>query len=177
MLRSLSDPTKTDKDTCHSYLDVYDELLTPLKDSAKNVLEVGILKGGSIEMWNRFFTSATVHAVDITPPPALDGDRIVTYTGNAYDRQWAVNTFKNITFDMVLDDGPHTLQSMVDFATIYGNMIAPNGVWIIEDVQDINWCSTIINHLPESLKKNAYVVDRRHIKGRYDDIIIIAKNV
>jgi len=35
------------------------------KNTAKNVLEVGIYNGGSIKLWNDFFTNANVYAIDI----------------------------------------------------------------------------------------------------------------
>ena len=48
MLSALVDDTRTDKNTVHSYLDLYQELLSSRKNSAKSVLEVGIHLGGSI---------------------------------------------------------------------------------------------------------------------------------
>ena len=52
-LVSLIDNTETDKNTVHSYLDLYEALLSPKKDTARNILEVGIgdfkeKNGGSI---------------------------------------------------------------------------------------------------------------------------------
>ena len=46
---------KTDKNTTHSYLPLYEYLLNPIKDSAKSVLEVGVSKGGSIKLWKDYF--------------------------------------------------------------------------------------------------------------------------
>ena len=45
---------KTDKNTVHSYLPLYQKLLESKKETAKNVLEVGMLNGGSIKLWNDF---------------------------------------------------------------------------------------------------------------------------
>jgi hypothetical protein len=58
-LVDLVDNSKTDKNTVHSYLPLYQELLQGKKDTAKNVLEVGIgnfgdKNGGSIKMWRDF---------------------------------------------------------------------------------------------------------------------------
>ena len=65
MLSALVDDTRTDKNTVHSYLDLYQELLSSRKNSAKSVLEVGIHLGGSIKLWYDFFPNATIHALDI----------------------------------------------------------------------------------------------------------------
>ena len=37
--------SRTDKNTVHSYLPLYEKLLISKKETAKNVLEVGILNG------------------------------------------------------------------------------------------------------------------------------------
>jgi hypothetical protein len=36
---------------------------------------------------------------------------------------------------MVLDDGPHTLESMIKFIEFYSQILADDGILIIEDVQ------------------------------------------
>ena len=62
----------TDKDTTHSYLDLYDILLKPLQDTATHVLEVGIgnfeeKNGGSLLLWTKYFSKATTYGIDILP--------------------------------------------------------------------------------------------------------------
>lgn len=59
-LEEIVDNTKTDKNTIHSYLPLYQKLLISKKETAKNVLEVGIYNGGSIKLWSDFFTNANV---------------------------------------------------------------------------------------------------------------------
>jgi len=41
-LIDLVDNSRTDKNTIHSYLEIYQELLSRKRDTAKNVLEIGI---------------------------------------------------------------------------------------------------------------------------------------
>jgi len=53
-LEELVDNDRTDKNTIHSYLPLYQKLLIKKKETAKNVLEIGIYKGGSIKLWNNF---------------------------------------------------------------------------------------------------------------------------
>ena len=61
-LIDLIDDSKTDKNTIHSYLGLYQSLLEKKKDTAKNVLEVGIWMGGSIKLWSDFFLARGVIA-------------------------------------------------------------------------------------------------------------------
>ena len=59
-LEEIVDNLRTDKNTTHSYLPLYQTLLKSKKESAKNVLEVGIgdfgeKNGGSIKLWKDYF--------------------------------------------------------------------------------------------------------------------------
>lgn len=55
----------TSKNTTHSYLPIYDKLFSRFKDKEINMLEVGVADGGSIELWNDYFTKATIFGFDI----------------------------------------------------------------------------------------------------------------
>ena len=178
-LKELVDNTRTDKDTRHSYLDLYQELLIKKKETAKNVLEVGICDGGSIKLWSDFFINADVYGLDIMDSNKVwDGiknkDRIILHTeSDAYNNGFFNNNFlnKNIKFDFMLDDGPHTLESMIQFIKLYSQIMTSDGILIIEDVQSWNWINILANSVPENLKKFIKTYDLRHIKGRYDDIV------
>jgi len=178
-LEELVDNTRTDKNTLHSYLPLYQKLLIGKKESAKNVLEIGILNGGSIKLWKDFFTNATVHGLDIIN---IDNvwekikfkDRINLYTSfQAYNEE-NFNTYlvsQNIKFDFMLDDGPHTLESMKQFIKLYSQIMTEDGILIIEDVQSWDWIDILKNEVPEHLQKYIKVYDLRENKNRYDDII------
>ena len=178
-LEELADNNITDKNTAHSYLSLYQELLVKKKETAKNVLEVGISRGGSIKLWHDFFTNANIYGLDIINSYEVwdaikNKDRIIlhTYT-DAYNIEIFTSNFlnKNIKFDFMLDDGPHTLESMIQFIKLYSQIMTPDGILIIEDVQSWDWISILKNEVPENLKKFIKVYDLRHVKGRYDDIV------
>ena len=179
MLKSLVDNTRTDKNTVHSYLDLYETLLSKKKNTAKNVLEVGIYNGGSIKLWYDYFPNATVHALDIININSVwdvlkNNDRIKLYTStNAYDENKFKENFldKNIKCDFMLDDGPHTLQSMIDFIRLYSQIMTDDGILIIEDVQKWEWIDILKNQVPESLKQYVKVYDLRANKNHSDDIV------
>lgn len=170
---------KTDKFTGHSYLDTYEEFLSPKKDSAKNILEIGVSAGGSILLWRDYFINAQVYGVDIeeTPPDILNSspERITIIKQNAYDLNFMKENFldKNIKFDILMDDGPHTLDSFHFFARHYSSLLAPQGVLVIEDIPELELTPGIINCFPEHLRSLAKVVDLRHVKNKWDDILIV----
>jgi hypothetical protein len=71
----------------------------------------------------------------------------------------------------MLDDGPHTLDSMTQFIRLYSQVMKDDGILIIEDVQSWDWLSVLTNQVPDHLKQYVKVYDLRHNKGRYDDIV------
>jgi hypothetical protein len=183
-LEEIVNNSKTDKNTVHSYLQLYQKLLISKKETAKNVLEVGIgdfgeKNGGSIKLWRDFFTNATIYALDILPidrvmDELLNDDRVILYTSsNAYDNEFFTTHFlnKNIKCDFMLDDGPHTLESMKQFIKLYSQIMTDDGILIIEDVQSWDWIDTLKNEVPENLKQFIKVYDLRQNKNRYDDIV------
>ena len=172
----------TDKGTTHSYLDLYDVLLKPIKDTAENVLEVGIgnfryKNGGSLLLWKDYFTKATIYGIDILPlnrvlDELINDKSIKLYCEtNAYNNNFISKNLINTKFDFLLDDGPHTLESQVKFIELYSPLLSENGILIIEDVQDIKWLEKLKNITPTYLKQYIKIYDLRKNKGRYDDIV------
>lgn len=181
MLSQIVDNTRTDKNTIHSYLNLYDKLLLEKKDTARRVLEIGIQRGGSIKLWYDYFKHSEIHALDEMDATAvweelLQKDRIILYTNiNAYSNDFVNRNFyeKNLKFDFLIDDGPHSLQSMIDFIKLYSPLMHKEGVLIIEDVQSLEWVKHLKNATPIEKKKYIQVYDLRKNKDRYDDIVFV----
>jgi hypothetical protein len=183
-LEELVDNSKTDKHTVHSYLPLYEKLFHRKKETAKNILEVGIgdfveKNGGSIKLWRDYFINANIYALDILPKERiidelLNDSRVKLYTlSNAYDSDFFIKNFlnKNIKCDIMLDDGPHTLESLLQFIRLYTNLMTDDGILIIEDVQSWDWIDILKKEVPEHLKEFIKVYDLREVKNRYDDIV------
>lgn len=187
-LIDLIDNGSTDKNTTHSYLDTYEKLFSNKKETAKNVLEIGIgsfkeKNGGSIKLWRDYFTNATIYGMDILSSDhvmdeLLNDSRIILYTStDAYNEDFFNNNIlnKNIKFDILIDDGPHTLESMITFITLYSQVLNDDGILIIEDVQSIEHIKDLRNEVPDNLKPFVEIFDLRHIKNRYDDILFVIR--
>jgi cephalosporin hydroxylase len=178
-LEELVDNNRTDKNTTHSYLPLYQKLLINKKETAKNVLEVGIAAGGSIKLWSDFFVNANVYGLDLMNNENVweginNKEKIILYTStDAYNDDFFINNFlnKNIKCDFMLDDGPHTLESMKQFIKLYSQIMTDDGILIIEDVQSSDWIDVLINEVPEHLKTFVKTYDLRPNKNRYDDIV------
>jgi len=57
-----------DKGTAHTYIDEYEELLKPYRDTG-SILEIGICYGDSLRMWREYFKTGIVAGSDITISP------------------------------------------------------------------------------------------------------------
>ena len=176
---------RTDKNTRHSYLPLYQQLLQNKKETAKNILEIGIghdgqeNNGGSILLWHDYFKNATIYALDICSIDNVwngiqNNERIVIYSSiDAYNNDFFTTHFlnKNTKFDFMLDDGPHSLDSMVTFINLYSQLMTDDGILIIEDVQSWDWIDILKSQVPDHLKMYIKTYDLRPNKNRYDDIV------
>jgi len=141
-LVDLVNNDRTTKNTIHSYLPLYDNLLLRLKDKAQNVLEIGISwQGGSIKLWDDYFTNAQIYGIDIIHMDdiwdEIIKDKITLYTYvDAYNDEWFNSTFlnKNIKFDFMLDDGPHTLESIIAFIKLYSQLLRYHHLSLISSI-------------------------------------------
>ena len=176
-LLELVDNSITDKNTTHSYLGLYEDLLCSKRETAKNVLEIGIWDGGSIKLWDDYFKNAIIYGLDLTATnekwdSLKNKESIKLITGvDAYNQTFFNETFKEIKFDFMLDDGPHSLESMIIFIRLYSTLLTHDGILIIEDVQSWDWIETLKAIVPEDLKQFIKVYDLRPNKNRYDDIV------
>lgn len=162
----------TDKHTVHSYAQVYDELFSRRLD-IKSLLEIGIFKGGSIQVWSELFPNAAIYGIDtdfskIQIPQFSANVKLIK--GDAYDSK--VHT-KLPPFDVIIDDGPHTLHSQKQCLQLYLSKLNPGGLLVIEDVVEMSWVPRLQDCVPAHLHKHIIVKDLRHIKGRHDDILFI----
>ena len=169
-MKHLIDNTKTDKNTTHSYLPVYESLFSKKRITATDVMEIGIQRGGSIQLWNDYFVYATIYGVDIDDSP-VKGKRIKTFKENAYTKEF-IKTLPQM--DIIIDDGPHSIETQQFVAQYYTKLLKKNGILVIEDIASIEYVDSIIDKFPN--REKARYVDLREKKGRYDDILIIYEN-
>ncbi len=156
----------SDKVTTHSYGEVYEQLLLPKRKSPLPVLEIGVCNGGSLRAWRAYFHLATIHGIDVRAETMILGEpRILTHLCSQSDTQ----NMKSIgecfgPFQAIIDDGSHRLPDVQASFRILSPYLSPTGVYVIEDVQSEDW----FREFPQGT-----VLDRRGVKGRYDDVMIV----
>jgi hypothetical protein len=80
-------------------------------------------------------------------------------------------------FDIIIDDGPHTLESQIYAVKNYLYLLKPGGILFIEDVYKMEWFQSLILSIPEELKDNLEVIeyDLRGYKNRPDDLLLLIR--
>tara|TARA_R110000868_G_scaffold63957_4_gene192541 strand:- start:4717 stop:5322 length:606 start_codon:yes stop_codon:yes gene_type:complete len=176
----------TDKNSYHSYIEnFYEKEFETYKESKIDLLEIGIETGGSLKLWKEYFLSSnSIVGLDISDEKIdqryknIDG--VTMYFDDAYDKNVS-DTFDK--FDIIIDDGPHTLESQLKSIELYLPKLKDGGLFIIEDVQSIEWFDSLIDKSEEICKsinnEIHYVIesiDLRDKKGRWDDLIFLIRS-
>lgn len=156
----------------HTYAGFYDLLFAQYRKQPINFLEVGINRGGSLLMWRRFFDSATINGVDIRDSfdPFTDSDDINAKVFDAGDVFAFDKHFGDNTFDIILDDGAHEKESQVHLYKLHSRRVRSGGLYVIEDVQDVN---DNLDYFLEKIEKRPTIIDRRFQNGQLDDVLLV----
>ena len=169
-----------DKGTVHGYLETYADLLAPYRTTAARMLEVGIMGGHSLRMWEEFFTNAAVYGVDLCDQPfggiadlrsmIAEGCHLIRLFDATNVAQVEAN-FDGIAFDVIVEDANHDLASQLE---IYKNLrqhLQPDGIYIIEDIEDIDRDRAAFEQIdPE---RPVRIIDLRGRKNRFDDVLVV----
>lgn len=136
-LSSLAFQFKTDKGPeGHGFTRFYEAFLRDRRISTRSVLEIGIHTGASLRMWEAYFPQARIYGIDINPIPWPLAGRIVVGFADQSDpkKLRAVADSFGPPFDLIVDDGGHTMpQQQITLGTLWP-LLAPGGIYILEDL-------------------------------------------
>ena len=173
---------KTDKGDVHSYLPIYEDILAPYRETALNVLEIGLFNGHSMRMWEEYYIKAVVHGIDcdLQPhggladlKPMMEEGGHCIYIMNAEDSEMVKNIFKDVKFDVIIDDAGHHIEQQLNLFKIFKEYLSDGGIYIIEDIQDLDEDIHLFRTIDDEMA--AEIIDRRHIKNRYDDVMVVIR--
>jgi hypothetical protein len=166
----------TDKNTVHSYGTTYDRILTPFKDTAQNVLEIGFDSGASLQVYSEYFTNANIYGIDIRDnckPEYKLNPKVQMVFGDAKDAS-IVNHYKT-NFDVIIEDASHLPRDQIQHFIDFSDKVADGGIYIIEDVDGhhLSFLRDTLQTISDMKGFTMEVIDLRNIKGRFDDIIFV----
>lgn len=182
---------KTDKGTSHSYITYYESIFHDIKSRKLNVLEIGVLFGGSLKMWSTYFENSMIFGID----------NFVQKTGEKYYNYMPVdfkivqkdlsshkNIFlfnfdcesvnsinehlKNIKFDIIIDDASHDINQQLSNITNYSNYLENNGIYICEDIQSKEDGKILLDRANHTFPNKKCNVLEFNCKKRSDDRLL-----
>ena len=133
----------------HHYLEVYDPILSHWTDKDVKLLEIGIHKGGSLNLWRDYFPKGTIAGIDLELPEGfIPGERIQLFQGSQGDTQFLSQVAASIApdgFDIIIDDASHIGElSKTTFWHLFDHHLKPGGLYAIED-----WGTGYLDDFPD----------------------------
>ncbi len=126
-----------------NYGDIYDKHFAKFRDQPINILEIGVLRGGSMRMWEKYFPKANIFGIDIDEECLqYQSDRTKIFIGDQSDVSFLRNIKAKIPrIDILIDDGSHRAKDQkITFDEMYYHVSKP-GIYLIEDIELNYWPS------------------------------------
>ena len=163
-----------DKGGTHSYLESYEKLLQPYREGC-NLLEIGLALGDSIKLWDLYFENSSITGVDISVvfTPSKEYKNLVNIIEDDATKESFVSRLHPVEsiklFDVVIDDGSHMEQDQIKTFELLKGRMRKGGIYIIEDILALDQNAERF----KALHDNCEIIDLRHVKGRFDDVLIV----
>ena len=123
------------------YLDVYERHLAQYRGRPITMLEIGVQSGGSLRMWRDYFgPAARVVGVDIDPRCArLEDPDTTVVIGDQEDPRFMASLAERFgPFDVVIDDGGHTMAQQARTLEVLWPAIRTGGVLIVVPAGEVS---------------------------------------
>lgn len=137
----LNNPQKPIYKWIH-YFDIYERHFAQFRGKAPVLVEIGVLEGGSLQMWKDYFGAGSqIVGIDINPACAQHaGDGIDVIIGSQSDPAVIDQVFaKYPQVDIVIDDGSHLMPDVLTSFKLMYSRLQPHGVYLIEDTHTSYW--------------------------------------
>ena len=128
---------KADEKLSKHYLEVYEHHFDSIREKPLEILEIGVQGGGSLRMWRDYFPNARITGLDINKKCKKHrGDRIDIVIGDQEDTE-LLESLGN--FDIIIDDGGHTMKQQIMSFEVLWKHINSGGVYVLEDLVTSYW--------------------------------------
>ena len=126
----------------HHYLPIYDELLSRFRGTPVRMLEIGVRKGGSLDLWRSLLgQDAVIYGIDIDPScSTMSGPDAQVRIGSQTDPDFLASVVKEMGgLDIVVDDGSHIAKDIVRSLDVLFPHLSETGLYLIEDLHTSYW--------------------------------------
>ncbi|MBP6422223.1 MAG: class I SAM-dependent methyltransferase [Propionivibrio sp.] len=126
----------------HHYIPLYDRYFGPFRAKKIRFLEIGVSKGGSLQMWRKYFgDEAIIFGIDINPECGkFNGQAGQVRIGSQTDHYFLDSVVKEMGgIDVVLDDGSHHMEHVSATLEYLFPHLNYGGIYMVEDLHTAYW--------------------------------------
>lgn len=183
---------KTDKGTAHTYIDWYEQTFSDRRTENLNVLEIGVLFGGSLKMWEKYFENSHIYGVeDFSQKDGqwhyqyepVNGDavmedinkhqRITLFNFDCENEIKIRENFKYLKFDIIIDDANHEISQQMKNFENYFPYLTEGGIYICEDVQTTETASDLRDFILGIYPDREVHIVELDLKKKTDDRLVV----
>jgi hypothetical protein len=128
----------TDKSSSlHDYLAIYERYLAALRDRPIRLLEIGILNGASLAVWEAYFPQGAIIGADIDKSTRrFARARVDIEILDQSNIESLVRLGRNHgPFDVIIEDGSHFWEHQITTLKTLFPFVKTGGIYIVEDLQ------------------------------------------
>jgi 23S rRNA U2552 (ribose-2'-O)-methylase RlmE/FtsJ len=124
------------------YFEIYERHFSKYRNKPITIAEIGVSKGGSLEMWRKYFgQDCTIIGIDINPTcKKFENEYTKIFIGSQDDPKFLAHVREVIPkVDILIDDGGHMMHQLrISFEQLY-NWVDDNGIYLAEDLHTCYW--------------------------------------
>lgn len=141
-LNKIANQYGTDKgESGHFYTQHYENHFAKFRFEKIKLIEVGIFKGASIKLWESYFPSAKLSAIDINPDcRAFESARTQVFIGDQSNTGFLESVISETGApDIIIDDGSHIQTHQLATFEFLFPKLKTGGIYVIEDLHTSYW--------------------------------------
>ena len=163
----------------HNYAKTFSKYLNNYRYTCKNLLEIGVLTGSSLCIWASMFPNSKIYGIDIEKH--YWNENIQKWTKKLGEQNMSRISFVNrdlftvvetseifdqTYFDIIIDDGPHDITSILRSFSLFQERLSQDGIYIVEDnpgaIEDLRHLGKISNF--RFFVENGLIIGKRNVK-------------
>jgi len=144
------------------YTKYYEMFFDRIRYERVTLLEIGVLKGASMRMWEEYFPEGNISGIDIDPACTKhSSSRIRVFIGNQLDRDFLMNVIDRTgSPDVIIDDGGHKMSQQIGTFEVLFQFLKPGGIYVVEDLH-----TSYVDHF-----KDLSITTVRYLTDLVDDL-------
>lgn len=193
-LNEINQTYRSDKGFGHNYLDFYENLFSTKRYDKLNILEIGVLFGNSLKLWNDYFINSMIYGMDnfsqenghsfYDGKPVIADEiisdlskyeRIKLFVIDCENETLINETLSHLKFDIIIDDASHDLHQQINNYKIFNKFLKLDGIFVCEDVQTDYYAKDLMKYITNTTPHKIVEQHDFNINERTDDRLLIVK--